>query len=56
MDWGKVMFFVGERGRKFFKELDNVYVEVVGMYIDLFLKVRFFVWWWFNLEVDVERK
>lgn len=41
VDWGKVMFFVGERGRKFFKELDNVYVEVVGMYIDLFLKVRF---------------
>jgi hypothetical protein len=40
VDWGKAMFPVGERGRKPLKELDNVHVEAVGMYIDLFLKAR----------------
>lgn len=34
------MFPVGERGRKSLKELDNVHVEAVGMYTDLFLKAR----------------
>lgn len=34
------MFPVGERGRKPLKELDNVHMEAVGMYTDLFLKAR----------------